>query len=141
MFYQTAGFDKKFHYCPGGTKRRMTLPHPTPPLRSKNLFSYCRNMFGWFGGVGGRRKNDTHRCASSFYYLAERKVRKTTNNIFRVFNTCNSSPILLFCPRNPRSIFLRIQKDAHRKMNRNPRRQKLIWSHMVPFGVKSDPSF
>ena len=23
------------------------------PLRSKNLFSYCRNMFGWFGRLGG----------------------------------------------------------------------------------------
>ncbi len=26
-------------------------------------------------------------------------------------------------------------------MDRNPRRQKLIWSNMVPFGVNSDPSF
>ena len=98
-------------------------------------------MFGWFGEVGGTRKNHTHRCVSSFYYLAERKVRKTTKIIFRVFNTSNSSPILLFCPRNPKSIFLKIQKDAHRKMDRNPRRKKLIWSHMVPFGVNSDARF
>ena len=99
-------------------------------------------MFGWFREVGGTRKNHTHRCASSFYYLAERKVRKTTKIMFRAFNTSNSSPILLFCPRTPKSFFfLKIQKDAHRKMDRNPRRQKLIWSHMVPFSDNSDASF
>ena len=127
------------HYCPGGTKRRMTLPHLTPPLRSKNLFSYCRTMFGWFGEVGGTRKNHTHRCLWSLNYLAERKVRKTTN--FRVFNTSNSSPIIVFRPRNPKIFAGELKKDAHRKMDRNPRHQKLIWSHMVPFGVNSDASF
>ena len=85
-------------YCPGGTKRRMTLPHRTPPFRSKNLFSCCRNMFGWFWEVGGTPKNHTHRRVSSFYYLVERKVRKTTKIMFRMFNICNSSPIL-FCPK------------------------------------------
>ena len=86
-----------------GTKRRYEKTHaPYWPLRPKNLKTYCRNMFGWFGEVGGTRKNHTHRCVSSFYYLAERKVRKTTKIIFRVFNTCNSSQILLFCSRNPK---------------------------------------
>ena len=75
------------------------------PLRSKNLFSYCRSMFGWFGEVGGHRKISLHRCALSFSYLTNRNVDKTTKVIFRIFNTCNSSPILLFCPRNPESIF------------------------------------
>ena len=83
--------------------RRYEKTHATYcPFRPKNLKTYCCNMFGWFGEVGGTRKNHTHRCVSSFYYLAERKVRKTTKIIFRVFNTCNSSPILLFCPRNPK---------------------------------------
>ena len=98
--------------------RRYEKTHATYcPFRPKNLKTYCCNMFGWFGEVGGTRKNHTHRCVSSFYYLAERKVRKTTKIIFRVFNTCNSSPILLFCPRNPKSYFSwKIQKDARRKM-------------------------
>ena len=83
----------------------------------KNLFSYCRNMFGWFGEVGGHRKNSLHRCALSFSYLTNRNVNKTINIIFRFFNTCNSSPILLFCPRNLKSDFSwKIKKDARRKM-------------------------
>ena len=123
--------------------RRYEKTHaPFCPFRPKNLKTYCCNMFGWFGEVGGRRKNHTHRCATSFFVAHRWKVRKTTKIIFRLFNTCNSSPILLFCPRNPGSIFLlEIQKDAHRNLDRNPRRQKLIWSHMVPFGVNSDASF
>ena len=62
-------------------------------------------MFGWFGEVGGTRENHTRRCLWSLNYLAERKARKTTKIIFRVFNTSNSSPIFLFCPRNPKSHF------------------------------------
>ena len=80
------------------------------PLRSKNLFSYCRSMFGWFGELGGHRKKSLHRCALSFSYLAKRNDKKTTEIIFRVFNTCTSSPILLFCPRNPESIFFENRK-------------------------------
>ena len=82
------------------------------PLRSKNLFSYCRSMFGWFWEVGGHRKNSLHRCALSFSYLAKRNVKQTTNIISRLFNTCNSSPILLFCHRNPESIFLNRKRRA-----------------------------
>ena len=71
------------------------------PFRPKNLKCYCCNMFGWFGEVGGTRGNHTHRCLWSLNYLAERKVRKTTKIYFLVFNTSNSSPILLFCcPRS-----------------------------------------
>ena len=98
-------------------------------------------MFGWFGEVGGTRKNHTHRCVSSFYYLAEGKVRKTTKIIFRVFNTCNSSPILLFFPRNPKSYFLENPKRRAPENYRHLSFQKLIWSHTMPFGVNSDPSF
>ena len=60
----------------------MTLPHPTRPLRSKNRFSYCRSMFGWFGEVGGHRKNHTHRCALSFSYLDKRNVKKPPKSFF-----------------------------------------------------------
>ena len=98
-------------------------------------------MFGWFGEVGGTRKNHTHRCVSSFYYLVERKVRNITKISFRVFNTCSSSPILLFCPRNPKSFFLENPKRRAPENDRDLSYQKLIWSHMMPFGVNSDPSF
>ena len=52
---------------------------------TRNLKTYCCNMFGWFGEVWGTRKNHTHRCVSSFYYLAERKVRKKRQNHFSSF--------------------------------------------------------
>ncbi len=99
-------------------------------------------MFGWFGEVGGTRENHTHRCVSSFYYLAERKLRKTTKIIFRVFNTCNSSPILrFFVPETLKPIFFENPKRRAPENNRDLSFQKLIWSHMMPFGVNSDPSF
>jgi hypothetical protein len=78
------------------------LTHPTPPLRSKNIF---RTMFGWFGEVGGTKKNHTHRCASSFYYLAERKVRKTTKIIFRVL-TVVIRHRFLFLSQKPQIFFV-----------------------------------
>ena len=92
--------------------RRYEKTHATYcPFRPKNLKTYCCNMFGWFGEVGGTRNNHTHRCLWSLNYLAKRKVRKTTKIIFRVFNTSNSSPILLFCPINPKScLFFKYKK-------------------------------
>ena len=94
------------------------------------------------GGVGGTRKNHTHRCVSSFYYLAERKVRKTTKIIVRVFNTCKSSPILVFfVPETLNPIFLENTKRRAPENDRDLSYQNLIWSHMMPFGVNSDPSF
>ena len=63
-------------------------------------------MFGWFGEVGGTRKNHTHRCVSSFYYLAERKVGKTTQIIFRVFTLVNRHRIFFFVPETLNPMFL-----------------------------------
>ena len=73
---------------------------PHPILQAKNLKTYFWNMFGGFEGLEGTRKNHTSRSVWSLNYLATRKARKTTKRIFLVFNTSNSSPILLFCPRN-----------------------------------------
>ena len=99
----------------------------------------------WFGGlgeVGGTLENHTHRCLWSLNYLAERKVRKTATIIFRVFNTSNSSPILLFLsPETLDSIFLENTKRRAPGNDRDLPYQKLIRSHMMPFGVNSDPSF
>ena len=46
-----------------------------------------------------------------------------------------------FRPRNPKSYFLGKYKKTRAENDRDPSFQKLIWSHMMPFGVKSDPSF
>ena len=70
------------------------------PLRSKNRFSYCRSMFGWFGEVGGHRKNHAHRCATSLFVTHRWKVKKTTKIMFW-FITCNPSPILFFWSQKP----------------------------------------
>ena len=93
-------------------------PHPT--LQAKNLKTYFWNMFGGFEGLEGTRKNHTNRSVWSLNYLAKRKTRKTTKIIFRVFNTSNSSPILSFCPRNPKSYFCwKYKKTRARKWSRS----------------------
>ena len=79
-------------------------------------------MFGWFGEVffgGGRGKVIRIDVCGVFIIWPREKSGKPQNKImFLVFNTCKSSPILLFCPRNPKPDFsLEIQKDARRKMN------------------------
>ena len=97
-------------------------PITVPAVRKgpKNMKTYCWNMFGWLGEVGGTRKNHTRRCLWSLNYLAERKASKTTKIIFLVFNISNSSPIFLFCPRNPESDFLgKYKKTRARKWSRS----------------------
>ena len=111
------------------------------PLRSKNLFSYCRSMFGWFWEVGGHRKKSLHRCALSFSYLDKRNVKKPPKSFFDFLTLVICHRFFFVVPETQNPFFFEIQKDAHRNLDRNPRRQKLIWSIMVPFGVKSDPSF
>ena len=93
-----------------------------------------------WGGWGDEEKSYASMSAE-FELFGREKSQENHQKHFLVFNTSNSSPILLFCPRNPKSFLFENTKDAHRKMDRNPRRQKLIWSHMVPFGVNSDASF
>ena len=63
-------------------------------------------MFGWFGEVGGTRENHTHRCVSSFYYLAERKVRKTTKIIFEFLTLVIRHRFFFFVPETLNPIFL-----------------------------------
>ena len=111
------------------------------PLRSKNLFSYCRSMFGWFGEVGGGGKIiriDVRRVFSSHI---DEKSGKPPKSFVDFLTLVIRHRFFFFVPETLNLIFLKIKKDAHRNIDRNPRRQKLIWSHMVPFGVKSDPSF
>ena len=98
-------------------------------------------MFGWFGEVGGTRKNHTHRCVSSFYYLAERKVRKTTKIIFEFLTLVIRHRFFFFVPETLNPIFLENPKRRAPENDRDLSFQKLIWSHMMPFGVNSDPSF
>ena len=128
-------------YCPGNTKRRMTPPHPTapPPQKSKNHF--LTHVWRVWGSGGDAEKSYESVCVK-FELFGHEKSQENHQNHFSNFNTSDSIPILLFCPRNPNcfSLPLRIQKDARRKMDRNPSCQKLIWSHMVPFGANSDAS-
>ena len=124
------------HYCPGGTKRRMTPPHPSTQKPKNLLLEHVWRAWGVWGDAG---KSYESVCVK-FELFGHEESKEHNSNYVRVFNISNSSPILLFCPRNPKSFFGEIQKDAHRNMDRNPRRQKLIWSHMVPFGVNSDAS-
>ena len=98
-------------------------------------------MFGWFGEVWGMRKIiriDVRRVFSSHI---DEKSGKPPKSFFDFLTLVIRHRFFFFVPETLNPFFLEIQKDAHRNLDRNPRRQKLIWSHMVPFGVKSDPSF
>ena len=74
------------------------LTHPTPPLRSKNIF---RTMFGWFGEVGGTKKKSYASMCFEFLLFSREKSQKNNQNHFSSFNSCNSSPILIFVPETP----------------------------------------
>ena len=75
-------------------------------FRPKNLKTYCRNMIGWFGEVGGTRENHTHRCALSFSYLDKRNVKKPPNAFFDFLTLVIRHRFFFFVPRNPKSDFL-----------------------------------
>ena len=96
-------------------------------------------MFGWFGEFGGTRKNHTSRCLWSLNYLAERKAGETTKIIFRVFNTSNSSPILLFCPRSPKSYFLKHNWGVWGSGKHVETSYELIWLSFELFGHGESP--
>ena len=76
------------------------------PLRSKNLFSYCRSMFGWFWEVGGHRKNSLHRCALSFSYLDKRNVKKPPKYLFDFLTLVICHRFFFFVPEILNPIFL-----------------------------------
>ena len=74
----------------------------------------------------------------SFELFGYGKSPGTHQNHFRVFNTSNSSPILLFVPRNLNPILGGNAKRRAPKNDRDLSCQKLIWSHGVPLYEKSD---
>ena len=65
-------------------------------------------MFGWFGEVGGTRKNHTPYASMcvEFLLFGREKSQENHQNQFLVFYTCNSSPILLFVPETQNPTFL-----------------------------------
>ena len=69
-------------------------------------------MFGWFGEVGGTRENHTHRCVSSFYYLAERKVRKTSKIIFEFLTLVIRHRFFFFVPETPNPFWGNLKRRA-----------------------------
>ena len=76
-----------------------------------------------------------------FELFGHEKSHENHKNNVRVCNTSNSSPILLFVPRNLKSYFSENTKRRAPENDRDLSFQKLIWSHVMPFGVNSDPSF
>ena len=63
-------------------------------------------MFGWFGEFGGTRKNHTHRCVSSFYYLAERKSGKPPKSFVEFLTLVIRHRFFFFVPETLNPIFL-----------------------------------
>ena len=122
--------------------RRYEKTHaPYCPFKSKNLFSDCRNIFGWFGEVGGMRKNYTHRCATSFFVAHRWKVRKP-KSFFDFLTLVIRHWFFFFVPETQHlSFFFEHIKRRAPKDDRDLSFPKFIWSHVMPFGVKSDRSF
>ena len=92
-----------------------------------------------WGGWGDAEKSYASMCVE-FLLFGREKSQENHQNHFRVFNTCKPSPIC-FVPETLNPIFLENTKRRAPENDRDLSYQKLIWSHMMPFGVNSDPSF
>ena len=80
---------------------------PYCPFRPKNLKTNFRNMFWWFGELWGDAEKSYASVSVKFELFGrEKSQEKNHQNHFLVFNTSNSSPIVIVCPRNPKSDFL-----------------------------------
>jgi hypothetical protein len=93
-----------------------------------------------WGGWGEAEKSYASMC-DEFLLFGREKTQENHQNHFLVCNTSNSSPILLLFPETLNLIFLENTKRRAPENDRDLSYQKLIWSHVMPFGVNSDPSF
>ena len=98
-------------------------------------------MFGGLGGGWGDAGKSYESVSVKFELFGREKSQENHPNHFRVFNTCKSSPVFFCVPETPNLFFLENQKRRAPENDRDLSYQKLIWSHMMPFGVNSDPSF
>ena len=98
----------------------------------------CLDGLGRLGGGGKIIRIDVRRVFSSHI---DEKSGKPQKSFFDFLTLVIRHRFFFFVPETLNPIFFETKQDAHRNLDQNPRRQKLIWSIMVPFGVKSDPSF
>ena len=97
-------------------------------------------MFGWFGEVGGTRTNHTHLCRVFIIWPRE-KSGKAPKSFFEFLTLVIRHRFFFFVQETLNPIFLENPKRRAPENDRDLSFQKLIWSHMMPFGVNSDPSF
>ena len=107
----------------------------------KTYFPIVVACLDGLGRLGEAEKLYASMCDEFFRRTSMKSQENHQNHFFDFLTLVIRHRFFFFVPETLNPFFLKIQKDAHREMDRNPRRQKLIWSHMVPFGVKSDPSF
>ena len=105
--------------------------------KHKNLL--LEHVWMVWGGWGDAEKS-YESVSVKCELFGHEKSQENHQNHFRVFDTSNSSSTLLFGPQKPNRIFLENTKRRAPENDRDLSFQKLIWSHMMPFGVNSDPS-
>ena len=98
-------------------------------------------MFGWFGEVGGRGKIIRIDVCRVFIIWPREKSGKPPKSFFEFLTLVNRHRFFFFVPETLTPIFLENTKRRAPENDRDLFYQKLIWSHMMPFGVNSDPSF
>ena len=104
--------------CVGRRAQTLPLP-PHSPKRKSNDVLVVFLGFGVSGGLESTQGNHTSRMGRLLNYLVMGNVRKPIETIFRVFCTSDSSPVLPFSPRTPRShLWGNPKTDACRKSSR-----------------------
>ena len=94
-----------------------------------------------WGGWGDAEKSYASMCVE-FSLFGREKSQETTQIIFEIVTLENRNRFFFFVPEILNPIFL---ENPKRRAPENDRdlsyQKKLSWSHMMPFGVNSDPSF
>ena len=98
-------------------------------------------MFGWSGEVGGRGKIIRVGVCGVWIIWPREKPGKPPKSFFEFLTLLTRHRFSFFVPETLNPIFLENTKRRAPENDRDLSYQKLIWSHMMPFGVNSDPSF
>ena len=93
------------------------------------------------GRLGGRGKIIRIDVCRVFMIWSREKSGKPQKSFVEFLTLLTRHRFLFFVPETLNLIFLENTKRRAPENDRDLSYQKLIWSHMLPFGVNSDPSF
>ena len=93
------------------------------------------------GRLGGRGKIIRIDVCRVFIIWPREKSGKPPKSFFEFLTLVIRHRFFFFVPETLNPIFLENPKRRAPENDRDLSYQKLSWSHMMPFGVNSDPSF